>query len=950
MKIFFTLKKACVLLCLLSLASNVFSQDMSALSDRLVMDPKIRYGKLDNGLTYYIRHNEMPKERAEFYIVHNVGSIQEEENQRGLAHFLEHMAFNGSKNFPSKKGIQEYAESIGMRMGENLNAYTGFDETVYMLMNVPVTREGIIDSCLLILHDWSSFLLLDEEAIEKERGVIREEWRSGNSAQMRLLEQQLPAMYPRSKYGSRLPIGSIDVIENFKKRELEAYYKKWYRPDLQAVIIVGDIDVDKIEGKIKAMFSDIPVPVNPTPIEIESVPDNNKPIVSISKDKETTNAILAIYHKHDKIPTELKGTLADFLFSYNHFIISQIMRERFSEIAQRPDPPFVASNANVGDYFISKTKGAWNAMAILKSGELEPAFRALVTETERAKKFGFTEAEYKRASDTILKRFESAYNERDKQENSSFAEEYMRNFTEGESIPGIEIEYELIKNIAPEYPVEIINSYVRRLFNEKDKYHNLVISLTGPDKEGVVYPTEEDLLMMYVVASKEAVTAKDEEVINKVLIPELPKPGKIVNEKEDPLFDATIYTLSNGVRVVVKQTDYKDDEILVAATSPGGTSMFNDEKDIWNLKVINNAVLLGGLGELSSINLSKALAGKNISCTAVLGASSEMINGSASPSDLKTLFEIIYLQFKELRIDDDAYASFKERIKSQLENLYLNPMISFSDTLSGMAYNYHLRNERLKISDFEKIEYHRMIDMFKERFADASDFVFSFVGNVNKDSIRPLLEQYLATLPSLDRKEKADEMQITPFSKGQLKNHFSKQLEIPKSSIGLMYTGMMPYNLKNYIITQLLGNILDLVYIEKIREDESATYSIQTYIRLYDFPEGITSAQIYFDTDPEKQDKIINIVKSELKRIANEGPDPVELDLSRKSMNKGRSEMMQKNEYWLNVIDAYYYRNFDSHTDYEKIINSITIEDIKSFTKQFLDQGNELEVVMFPDS
>ena len=935
-------------MCLLIFSISVISQNQNSLGEKLIIDPAVRYGKLANGLTYYVRHNEMPKERAEFYIVHKVGSIQEEDNQRGLAHFLEHMAFNGSKHFPSKKGIQEYVESIGMRMGENLNAYTGFDETVYMLMNVPVTSDGIIDSCMLILHDWSSFLLLDDEAIEKERGVVREEWRSNSTSHLRVMEQQLPKMFPRSKYGTRIPIGSIEVIENFEKAELEAFYKKWYRPDLQAVIIVGDIDVDKIEAKIKKMFSDIPVPVNPEPLELSFVPDNNRPIVSIAKDKEMTNAILSIYHKHDIIPVELKGTLIDLITTYTQSVISLIMSERFSEIAQKPDSPFSAAYASDGYYSHAKTKGAWSAMAMLKDGDIELALRALVAETERVKKFGFTEAEYERAKDNILKRYESAYNERDKNENSSLAEDYMNHFTDGDYIPGIEGEYKLIEFMVNNYSLENVNSYVGKLFNENDKYHNLVISLTGPDIEGLVYPTEEELLMNYVEVSKVVVTAKDEEVISKILIPVLPEPGKIISEQEDTLFGATFFTLSNGVRVVVKQTEYKKDEILMAASSPGGQSMFKDDKDIWNLKVINNAIMQGGLGEFSAINLSKALAGKNISCRTGLGPSNEMFSGTATPSDLKTLFEIIYLQFTGMRVDDDAYTAYVERIKSQLDNLYLNPMVAFSDTLTGLAYNFHPRNDRLKSSDFEKIDYHRMIDMYKERYADASDFVFTFVGNVDKDSIRPLLEQYLATLPSLNRKEKADEEQITPFSKGKITKHIEKKLETPKTTVGLMYTGKMQYNLKNYIITQLLGNILDLVFLEKVREEESATYSIQTYIMLYDFPEGTTSAQIYFDTDPEKQDYVINIVKTEFEHIAKEGPVEEYLNICRNSMNKGRVEMMQKNDYWLNVIDAYYFRNFDSHSSYSDIINSITAEDIKSFTKEFLNQGNEIEVVMYP--
>lgn len=913
------------------------------------MDPAVRHGKLENGLTYYIRHNKMPEQRAEFYIVQNVGSMQEEENQRGLAHFLEHMAFNGTKNFPSKKGIQEYTESIGMRMGENLNAYTGFDETVYMLMDVPVIREGIIDSCLLILHDWSSFLLLDDEAIEKERGVIREEWRTTRTAQSRLWEQQLPKMYPDSKYGYRLPIGDIDVLNNFKGDELRDYYKKWYRPDLQAIVIIGDIDPDQIEGKIEALFSNIPAPNNPTAKEKYPVADNATPFVSIAKDREASHMLLNIYYKHNKIPDQLKGTLADFITYYSQAIISMVMSERFSEMVQKPNPPFIAAYASDGNYFISKTKGAWTSTAVVKPGELMRAMKALVEEMERVKKFGFTEAEYERAKENVLASYESAFKDREKQENSLYAQECIRHFTDMEYMPGIEMEYDLIQEIAPKFPLEGINTYIRNLFDPENNGKNLVISLTGPDRAEIAYPTERELLAMYLAAQAEKVEANEEETVSKILIPELPVPGKIVSTQDDPLFGGiTLYTLSNGVRVVVKKTEHKADEILMTASSPGGTTLFKDDQDIANLKVINNAIMLGGLGEFNANTLRKALAGKNVQCGAGIRMSSESFNGNASPADLKTLFELIYLQFTSLRIDDEAYASFEERVKAELDNLYNNPMVAFSDSLTAVAYNHNPRNARLKGSDFEKVDYHRMIEMYRERYADASDFVFTFVGNVDTDSIRPLMEQYLATLPTLGRKEKGDEKQVTPFQKGKKTCHFTQKMETPKSTVGLMYTGQMPYNLKNVVTTLLLSQILDLVYMEKVREEESASYSVENMISLYDFPEGRTSLQVYFDTDPEKQDKIIQIVKTELERIAKEGPRVEHLEKSRINITKGRLEMFQRNHYWLNIIDAYYFRNFDGHTEYDAILKNLKADDVKAFTKKLLNQGNLIEVVMSP--
>jgi zinc protease len=917
--------------------------------EKLIIDPKIRFGRLDNGMTYYIRHNELPKERAEFYIVHNVGSMQEEDSQRGLAHFLEHMAFNGSKNFPSKTGIKDYTESLGMQFGANLNAYTGFDRTVYMLMNVPVTREGIIDSCLLILHDWSCYLSLTDESIEKERGVIREEWRTGRDAQMRLWEQQLPKIFPDCKYGNRMPIGSIDIINNFKGKELRDYYNKWYRPDLQALIITGDIDVDKIEAKIKAMSADILPPDDETPIVETPVPDNSKPLVSIARDREMTQMELTIFYKHDVLPEVLRGTMADFLTNYSRAVVSQVMSERFSDIVQKPNPPFLGAYAADGDFLVAKTKGAWSSIAIVKPEEPERGMNALVLETERIRRFGITEAEYERARTNIIKSYESAYNEREKQQNRSYANEYVRHFTTGECIPGIEAEYEIIKQLAPNFPVEGVNNFIKSLFNSENREENIVISLAGPDLPEIKYPSEQELLAMYHKATQQPVTENADEAINKELIGELPTPGKIVEEKEDPKFGATLFTLSNGVRVVVKPTKYKKDEIIVTAKSPGGMSLFKDEKDIWNLKMLNSSATLGGLGHLNASELGKALAGKQFTLTIALSDECENINGVVTPSDLKTLFELIYLGFTGIRIDDDAYSSYAERAKSQLVNYALNPQVVFVDSVTSVLYNGNPWKNRLTASDFDRIDYHRMIDMYKERYGDASDFLFTFVGNIDIDTIRPYLEQYLAVLPSLNRKEQADESVAMPYRKGKVKRHFTRKLETPMTSVSLVYSGEMPYNMKNAVISQLLNKILQLVYTEKVRENEGASYGVSSEVALRQFPKGNTTIQVVYNTSPDRKDKILDIVKSELQRIAREGPAEKDLTKSRDNIIKSRAEAMQINSYWLNTLDIYYYRDFDSHTDYESTLQTITVADIRDFTKKLLDQGNEVEVVMSPE-
>ena len=936
--------KSFLLICLAGLFVQGLWAQFGGTPDKLPIDPKVRFGKLPNGMTYYIRHNELPKERADFYIVQNVGSMQEEDNQRGLAHFLEHMAFNGTKNFPKEtRSIDDFTESIGMRMGENLNAYTSFDETVYMLSNVPVIQQEIVDSCLLVLHDWSAFLTLADSMIEKERGIIREEWRTSTTAQIRLWEQQLPKMFPGSRYAHRLPIGTIDVINNFKADELRDYYRKWYRPDLQAIIIVGDIDVDRIEAKIQTTFSDIPAPVNPAPRELAHVPDNKEPLVSIATDRETPNTILYIYYKHNTLPDEVKGTIIDYMVSFMRQVISHAMNERFSEILQKANPPFLAAFASDGEYMVARTKDAWTSAALVKPDGIDEAMNTLVTETNRVKLFGLTQAEYERAKTNLLASMESIYKDRDNQRNSSYSQEYIRNFTEDETIPGIEMEYQLMQQLASLLPVQNVNEYITDVIGDE----NIVISLMGPDKEGMIYPTEDELLAKFVSAQAIEVEALIEEITGEPLIASLPVPGKITEVKESPLFGATVYTLSNGIEVVVKETEYKKDEILMRASSKGGNTLFTDD-DVYNLKVLNQVTDLGGLSDFSATTLTKMLTGKNVSCRTTIGDDFEGLNGTTVPADIRTLFELIYLYFTAPRSDDEAFASFRERTQGQLENLRLNPMVAFSDTITKAIYDNQIRAQRIEPEDFQKINYDRIMQMYRERFADASDFVFTFVGNVEKDSILLLMEQYLAPLPSLKRIEQGDASRMPVPRKGNYTNHFHKTLETPKASIISIYSGVMDYDAETVMLASFLKQILDLVYMEKVRENESATYGVNTSINVAAFPKGQTIIQTYFDTDPELKDKMMGIVKDELMNIVNNGPREIDFTKTRENMLKRHDEAMQENSYWLGAIDAYHFRGNDWHTDYNTRMESITPEKIRTFAKKLIDQGNYVEVVMEP--
>lgn len=936
------MKKLNLLVCWLfftALAWQVSAQQMQPLP----VDPKVKYGKLDNGLTYYIRHNALPKDRADFYIAQRVGSMQEEDSQAGLAHFLEHMAFNGTKNFPDKNLIN-YLETIGVRFGENLNAYTGFDETVYNISNVPTTRPGIVDSCLLILHDWSNAISLEGEEIDKERGVIHEEWRTRGNAQMRMLEQQLPGMMPGSKYAERLPIGKMEVVDNFKYDELRNYYKKWYRPDLQALIIVGDIDPDRVEAQLKKIFTDVPAPVNPAEREMYPVPDNDKPLVSIATDKEASNTILYIFYKHNVMPKEAYATPMGLVRDYMRQVASEMVNSRFNEIVQKANPPFIYAMGTDGEFLVAKTKDAWMMAALAKEGQIDEALKALVQETQRIKQYGFTASEYDRARINVLKRYESIYKDRDKQKNGTYVSEYVRHFNDGGYIPGIETEYTLVNQIAPNLPVEEVNKFVQSLIGD----NNVVINLTGPEKEGVTYPTPDQLLQDYYAAQKEKVEPYKETVSNEPLVTNLPAPGKIVSEKENPALGTTEIVLSNGIKVNLKKTDFKEDEILVTASSPGGNSLY-DGADIPNIKVFNSVIDLGGLGNFSAVDLGKRLAGKKVYASTSISSQEEKVSGSVSPKDLETLFQLIYLSFTAPRQDQEAYESFVSRMKDQLKSAELNPMVSFSDTLSATLYDGNPRSARLKASDFDRISYDRIMEMYKERFGDASDFVFTFVGNINTDSIKPYLEQYLATLPGNGRVEKANEQAMAAFHKGKEVKHFRRPMETPKASVVNVYSGKMDYTLENQIAATMLKQIMDIVYVEKVREDEGGTYGVSVSANVSSFPAGRTVLQTYFDTDPARQDKMNAIVHTELKRIAEEGPRQADFNKTKENMVKKHAEQLQENGYWLGVLDSYYANGFDTITRYDELLQGMTPAKIQAFARKLIDQGNMVEVVMAPE-
>ena len=908
-------------------------------AQELPIDPKVRYGVLENGLTYYIRHNEQPKERADFYIAQKVGSMQEEDNQAGLAHFLEHMAFNGSKNFP-ENGVIKYLETIGVKFGENLNAYTSFDETVYNISNVPVIREGIIDSCLLILHDWSSGLSLEEKDIEKERGVIREEMRSYNEAYLRQIEKLLPMVMPGNKYAKRMPIGTEEVIENFKPEELRAYYHKWYRPDLQGIMIVGDIDVDQIESKIKAIFADVPAPVDPAERIYYEVEGNEKPLVGIATDKESTFSIFSIDFKHKPLPKELKGTIAGLLVDYFNTIASSITNERLRDLTQQANPPFIQAGSGNGDFLVCVTEEAWGGYTIVKDNEVETALRALTREMERVNRYGFTTSEYERAKSNYLTNLENAFNERDKVLNGQYSRKYAGHFTRGGYIPGVEMEYNILNAMAPQIPVEVINQYIQELMGDS----NIVITLLLPEKEGVVIPTNDQLLTWFNEVRNEEIQAFEDKVSDEPLMTELPKGGEIVKETKDDIFGTINYTLSNGVKVVIKPTTFKDDDIMLSATSPGGSSLF-PEDDVVNIKLYNEVCDLGGVGNFSKTDLPKVLAGKKASVSPTIELVSEGFAGSSSIKDFETMLQLVYLHFTAPRIDEEAYQSFISRRKSLLESSEANPQIALVDTLQKEIYVNLARISRMRASDLDKANYQTIMNWRNDRYKDASDFTFIFVGSIDPEATKDLIAQYLGALPSINRKEAFKPVNLD-FHKGINKNHFDKTVENPKSTVLDLYWGNTKFDLEHVVKMDMLQQILTILYQEKVREDEGGTYGVSVSGGIDDYPKGRSYLQIYFETDASKKDYLNEIIHNEFNNLIKEGPRPEDFQKTKEFMLKKQQENEEDNGYWNGAIHNFYKTGFNRYTDYVKTVNAVTPEDIRQTAKSLLDNNNLIEVIM----
>ena len=908
----------------------------------LPIDSAVRVGKLENGLTYYIRHNEYPKHRAEFHIAQAVGATMEEDHQNGLAHFLEHMAFNGTEHFPGK-GIIEYFESVGVNFGGNINAYTSLDETVYRLSEVPTVREGIIDSALLVMHDWACGLLLLEEEIDNERGVIREEWRTGAQAARRMWKAINPLKYPGSQYAKRDVIGDTAVINNFSYDALRDYYKKWYGPDNQAIIVVGDIDVDEIEAKIKALWDDVPARENRGERPLYSVDDNAEPIVAIVRDKEAQNTRIEMEFKKPQIPAQFRGTDMAYVQKLAVELVCDMFNNRLSELSMKPEATFVGAGSYYGE--LVKLKDAFVAVYLAKQGQEVAAYKDLLTQLEKMRRYGFTHAELDRVKKEMLAAYEKSYNERNTRRNIQYTQEYIRHYLDGEVIPGIEWEYQMIQQILPALPLDMLNQLAQSLVTDE----NLIISFQAPADKSVVLPTAAEAVAYLADVKNEEIEAPVEEAIRENLVETAPKAGKIKKTAYNESLGTTEWTLSNGVRVVVKPTTFKQDEILFYAFSQGGKSLVATE-DLPSAALATDVVELGGLADMSATDLQKALTGKRASLSPNISGYGESLNGSSTIKDFETLLQLNYLYFTAPRRDEESFQTLMSILGSQLANRDKNPKVAWSDSVQMMASNNSERTLILNKALLEKVSLDKALEIYKARFANPADFTFFFVGNVDPADaeFQALVCTWLGGLNTSKKLEKAADDKVR-VAMGIQKNYFTRKMETKTASNRIQYTSYdMPYTLANDLNMEMIGRILSTRYLESIREREGGSYGVGCAAWMNRHPVPYAQLIMQFDTDPEKQEKLMNIIHEEVMTIVENGPLAKDLQKEKESMLKDFEEDLEKNGYWSNVLRIYYVNGINYITDYKAAVEAITAETVQETLKKLVSAGNVFEVVMLP--
>ncbi len=921
---------------------------VTAVAQGLPQDPTVRKGQLKNGMTYYIRHNAKETGLADFYIAQRVGSILEEPRQRGLAHFLEHMAFNGTKNFPGKGkrlGIVPWCESIGVKFGANLNAYTSIDQTVYHIGSAPLKREGIIDSCLLVLHDWSHYLLLEDAEIDKERGVIHEEWRTRRAgmAVQRLQEQAMPKIYQGTKYEDCMPIGSMDIVDHFPYQDLRDYYQKWYRPDLQAIIVVGDIDVDKMEKKIKKTFSSIPMPKKAAERIYYPVNDNDTMIVAIEKDKEQPIALCHLYQKREATPDHEKNSEKYLRDDYVDGLITTMLNDRYVELRQQSDAPFQSATGRSSIFFLSRTKDAFSLSVSCKSDNILGGIIAAVGVAERARQHGFTQSELDRAKKLRLNAAERRTKMQADYRNSHYVNACVDNFLTGEPLVSVDFALENTQKLDREVTLTEVNAAVKELITDQ----NQVVVMYAPDKEGIVIPTEEQLRQVILAAQQLSYAPYTEEQLATDLVSELPQAGTITNE-QSWAHGFTELTLSNGMKVYAKKTDYEADAVSLSMRAEGGTSLYGDE-DIPNFSLITSAVTEGGVGQFDAVSLRKMLTGKSVRVSPSVGTKGQSINGGASVKDMKTMFQLAYLYFTQPRKDAGAYASLINRTRSFLSNRNASPKVDYNDSIRAVLYGHNPRLAPVVQETLDQADYDRILEIYKERFSDASNFKTVIIGNYDEQELRTLVCQYLATLPATGKHEQTNYQNVPRIVDGEKVVTFSKQQATPLANVSIYLTADVPFTPKSDLELDFLKRCLSIAYTDSVREEKGGTYGVSVGFELEKDEQPNATFSISYNADPSRYEELNPIIYQQLKHIADHGPSATSMQKVKEYLVKQYAQVAITNDYWSYIIWHELDDEADFDRDYCKMVQEMTAEDVQRMAQRLLAAKRCIEVTMLSE-
>ncbi|MBU2649688.1 MAG: insulinase family protein [Bacteroidetes bacterium] len=906
----------------------------------VTLDPNVKMGKLDNGLTYYIRHNSHPKDRAEFYLAVNAGAILEDDDQNGLAHFCEHMAFNGTKNF-EKHDIINYLQSIGMKFGPEINAFTSQDVTTYMLQKVPVTPVENIDTALLILHDWASNVSFEDEEIDNERGVIHEEWRTRRGAMFRMMTKTDKTLYQGSKYADRDVIGDIEIIDNAPYEVLKRFYNDWYRPDLQAIIAVGDFDADWMEGKIKDLFSAIPAATNPKERVDYPVPDHSETLVAIETDPEAQYTFVQLHYKHPAITNKDLGYYRQTIV---HQLYNTMLNNRLQELLQEENPPFIYGYTAYSS--MVRTKDSYMSFAVAKNDGIKRTLETLLVENERVKKYGFTETELERAKKEILSQIEKQYKEKEKQESQSYVWQYYGHFLENEPSPGVEFDYAFIQDILPGITLEELNKLAPKWITDD----NRVVIITGPEREDVIIPMKDEVIAIVESIDQAEIEPYVDKVSDKPLMAEKPVPGKVEKVKKDKKLGTEKWILSNGIEVILKPTDFKDDEILMQAFSFGGSSLY-DLDDQMSAGFCSSMINESGIAGFDLIELQKLLAGKIVNVSPYVGDMDEGFSGSCSVKELETMLQLVNLYYTQPPRNEKAFNSYVTRIKGFLENRKNDPGAAFQDTISVTMANYHPMVRPLTPELMDEIDFNRLNFIFRERFGDPTSFTFYFVGNIDTDSLRPLVETYLASLPKVTRQENWRDNGIRP-PQNRVEKKVIKEMEVPKGTVYIAYTGEYDFNnFRDRMDLSVLCDILDVRYTESIREEQSGTYGVGIYDLQNQYPYERYQVNITFDCDPDQTDKLKSIVYEEIDKLKTDGPQMKDLNGVKENLLKTRQEKLKENRFWLSTLKNFDYNAEDAANflDYEDYVNDMTQESLKAAANKFFGD-NQVEIILLPSN